>query len=303
MSHAVALGFPVLDRDSGGFADGVRYTVEATIQGNAIPRVLELEHCLTGESFIRRWMQAKEVGFSARLLFRESAHRQVHLDGEYEITSDKVIARQRIPVHFTYQPEIACSIFASKDLELIVSHPDCGLSAFWQAGQRMTIPKYARIGRHPDLVFEDGSLPSLICIRADESLENGQMKTIVSETARTGEKPVTLICAKDVFDELHAFRDAWASNSREAMQSSIITQALCALYGYMWGKYGGRNDEDRGQAENVDEDINRALLLHRDYLRERTLTDWRDIDFDASWAATKMLPYALQFSQSSFDED
>lgn len=301
MSHAVALGFPVLDRDSAGFADGVRYTVEATVRGNTIPRVLEVEHCLTGESFIRRWVQTKEAGFSTRLLFRESAHRQVHqFDGEYESTSDRIIAKQRISVHFSYQPEIACSIIASKDLELTVSHPDCGLSAFWQAGQRMTVPKYARIGRHPDLVFEDGSLPSLIRIVPDEGLENGQMKTVVSETARPGEKPVTLICAKDIFDELHAFRDTPVSNSREAMQSSIITQALCALYGYMWGKYGGRNDED--QAEDADEYINRALLLHRDYLRERAHTDWRDNDFDASWAATRMLPYALQFGQSSFDE-
>ena len=280
MSHAVALGFPILDRDSGGFANGVHYTVEATIRGNAIPRVLELEHCLTGKSFIRQWIQAKEASFSTRLLFRESAHRQVHrFDGEYEITGDRIIAKQRIPVHFSYQPEIACSIIASKDLELIVSHPDCGLSVFWQAGQRMKVPKYARIGRHPDLVFEDGSLPSLIRIVPDESLENGQMKTIVSETAGPGEKPVTLICAKDVFDELHAFRDTWVSNSREAMQASIITQALCALYGYMWGKYRGRNDGN--QVEDADEDINRALLLHRDYLRERTLTDWRDEDFDA----------------------
>ena len=302
MSHAVALGFPVLDRDSGGFSDGVRYTVEATIRGNAIPRVLEVEHCLTGESFIRRWIQAKEASFSTRLLFRESAHRQVHrFDGKYEITSDKVIAKQCIPVHFSYQPEIVCSIVVSKDLELIVSHPECGLSAFWQAGKRMTIPKYTRIGRHPDLAFEDGSLPSLIRIVPDESLGNGQLRTIVSETAGAGEKPVTLICAKDVFDELHAFRDAPVSNSREAMQSSIITQALCALYGYMWGKYRGQDDEDRD--EDADEGINRALLLHRDYLKERTLMDWRDDDFDASWAATRMLPYVLQVDQSSPDED
>ena len=203
MSGTIALGFPALDEDGTGFANGVSYTVSATIQGASPPRILTVEHCLTGMSFVRDWVRSGDAHFSTRLLFRNSARREAYrFEGAWDEPSEALAARQQIPVRFLETPEVACCIVATRDRRLVVGHPESGLTDFWQAGERIDIPRYARIGRHATLAFDDGSLGSLIRVIEGKELHSGQMKTDVSPQAPEGQKPVTLLCAKNVYDEL-----------------------------------------------------------------------------------------------------
>ena len=193
MSEKAVLGFPVLNEEGGGFAEGVRYEVSATIRYGAAQKELVVEHCLVGGSFVRDWILSGDACFATRVLFRGSAQRDaIPFDGDPEKLDNTVIARQHIPVLFSYPPEVSCSIFAVRDRKLIIRHPECGLSDFWIEGERLRIPQYARIGRHRLLTFDDGTLPSLIQVKCDENFDDGHMATIVNEYAPEGTKPVTL---------------------------------------------------------------------------------------------------------------
>lgn len=296
MSETVALGFPVLHDEGGGFVDGVRYTVSATIQGVGPSRILTVEHCLTGRSFVREWVRSDHARFSTRLLFRNSAHREAWpFEGTLEESDDVLIANQNIPIRFSDTPEVTCSIVTMKDRELIVGHPECGLTDLWRAGERIDIPGYARIGRHAALDFDDGSLSNLIRVVEEKELDYGQMKTEVRQQASESEKPVTLFCSKDVYDQLHKFRDTRPMKQSEVMQSAIVTQALCAIYGYM---------EMKALDEEYDEeDINPTLRSHGRDLKEMTGLTWGEEGFNPSLAATKMRPYVVSNVEDITEED
>ena len=298
MSGTIALGFPVLDENGSSFADGVSYTVSATLQGASPPRMLTIEHRLTGMSFVRDWVRAGDARFSTRLLFRNGARRQAHpFEGALDEAGETLVATQQIPVRFRETPEVTCSIVATRDRKLIVSHPESGLTDFWRAGKRIDVSRYARIGHHATLTFDDGSLGSLIRVVEGEELESGQMKTGVSPHAPDGEKPVTLRCAKDIYDELQAFTEAPPSRGREAMRSAIVTQALCAIYGHM---HMSIRVED---GNFIEEGMNPALRSHGERLKETADMAWGDDDFDPSLAATIMLPYYILKHGHADDED
>lgn len=296
MSETVALGFPVLHDEGGSFVDGVRYTVTATMRGVAPARMLTVEHCLTGISFLGEWARCGDACFSTRLLFRNSAHREVWpFEETLEESNDALIAKQTIPIRFLDTPEVTCSIFTTKDRELVISHPECGLTDFWRAGERIEIPSYARIGRHPMLNFDDGSLSNLIHVVEAQELDYGQMRTEVRQHASEDEKPVTLYCSKDIYDELQIFKEEPPLKPREAMQSAIVTQALCAIYSYM---------EMKALEDEYDEEgINSTLRSHGIELKETTGMAWGEEGFNPSLAATMMRPYALRNIDYDTEED
>ena len=298
MSGTIALGFPVLNEDGAGFSDGVSYTVSATLQGASPPKILTVEHRLTGVSFVRDWVRAGDARFSTRLFFRSGARREAHpFEGTLDEAGEALVATQQLPVRFLETPEAVCSIVTARDRQLVVSHPESGLTDFWRAGERIDISRYARIGRHATLTFDDDSLGRLIRVVEGEELESGQMKTSVSPQSQEGEKPVTLLCAKDVYDELQAFTEAPPSGNKEAMRSAIVTQALCAAYGHMHMLL-------RVEGDDYDEEgMNPSLRSHGERLKEETGMTWGDDDFNPSLAATRMLPYAILKSSYADDED
>lgn len=295
MSVTVALGFPVLDEVGASFADGVRYTVAARIKGATPPRILTVEHRVSGTSFIRDWVRSGDARLSTRLLFRNSARREAWLfDNALEEAGDALVAKHQIPIRFFDTPQIACSIVATENRQLVVRHPESGLTDFWREGERINIPRYARIGHHAILNFDDGSLAALIHVVEEKDLKNGQMKTVVREHAPEAEKPVTLICATDVFDELRTFRDIRPSTHKEALKSAILTQALCAIYSHM---------ETLTRREDYDEEeISPALRSHGQDLKEKTDTVWGEGGFNPSLVATQMLPYAILKNNNADDE-
>ena len=298
MSGTVALAFPVLDEDGASFVDGVSYIVSAMIEGASPPRMLTVEHRLTGASFVRNWVQSGDARISTRLLFRKGARREAHpFEGAFDDSGEALVATQRLRVDFLETPEVACSIVAIRDRKLIVSHPDSGLTDFWQAGSGIDIPRYARIGRHATLTFDDDSLGSLIHVVEDNKLNGGQMKAEVKPQAPEGEKPVTLLCARDVYDELQAFTEARPTSSKEAVRSAIVTQALCAIYAHM-------NMLARSEDESYnEEDINSTLRSHGERLKVETGLAWDDDDFNPSLAATQMRPYIILKNGYVDDED
>ncbi len=302
MTEIVALDFPVLDEDGAGFADGIRYEVAATISGARCgqPRMLTVEHRLTGVSFVRDWIVSGDARFSTRLLFRNGARREAWLfDGSWDESPDTLSAKQGIPIRYLETPEVFPGIVTTNDRQLIVNHPGSGLTDLWQEGERIDIPRHARIGRHAKLSFDDDSLISLIHVFPDTELGKGEMKTVVREHAREDEKPVILYCASDVYDELRAFTETTPSTSRDAMRSAILTQALCAIYSYMQmscNNGDGHDDDEEGA-------INRILLAHGRHLKEKTDMFWDEDDFNPSLAATKMRPYAILKTDDTEDED
>ena len=298
MSGTIALGFPVLDEDGSSFADGVSYTVSAEIRGAPPSRTLSVTHRLTGRSFVRDWVEAEDAQFSTLLVFRSAARREAHPhDGTLAQAGEALVATQRLPMPFLETPEVTCSIVATRGRQLIVSHPASGLTDFWPAGETIDIPRYARIGRHAKLTFEDGSLGGLIRVIEKKELKSGQMETKVEPQAQEGTKPVTLSCATDVYDELQAFNETLPSRSREAMRSAIVTQALCAIYAHMHMLFVNE------QGDDDENNINSALRSHGERVENETGTIWGNENFDPSLAATQMRPYTILKTDDANDED
>lgn len=191
MSGTIALAFPVLDEDGASFADDTSYAVSATIEGALPPRMLTVEHRLIGVSFVRNWVRSGDARISTRLFFRNGARREAYpFEGAFNDTGEALVATQRIRVDYLETPEVTCSIFATRDLQLVVRHSESGLTDFWRAEDRIDIPRYARIGRHAPLNFDDDSLGSLIHVVEEDKLDSGQMKAEIKPQAPEGEKPV-----------------------------------------------------------------------------------------------------------------
>ncbi len=280
MTDDLILSFPVIKNTGGDFLESVSYKVEATQGSNH--RKLYITHTLTGGSFIAELIKDKKAKFSVSLLYKGSSERQkiVCDDFDFDDETKEITTEQKIDIDFSYAPEITANIVLLKD-ETIVVNPQSGLTKFWQ-GEKFDIPAFSRIAHHLKLKFTSGDVSSLMWKDMDESYNDGAIKTTVTATAGDGEQPIKIICAKDVYDELDK---GFAGNmdAKIAMRASIITQVLCHVYAYM------NNLTDK---EN---DIHTGLLLHMETVKDKTGENWEDDDnFNASLAATKMMPYAIE---------
>ena len=279
MSDNLILDFPILKEDGGDFVEGISYEVEA----NQVGKELRIQHTLKGQSFISRLVINDEAKFSVLLLYKDSSERQHHLyDTEIPTNSHEheIVAKQTIPIEFSYAPEIMPSIVIFKDKK-IISNSSSGLTNFWKPNQEFHIPSYSRIALGSKLKFTAGDTSSLMKLVPDEKLGDGEMEVKVNENAGEGETPVSLHCGQGVYDELKKVTSAGPSNPVESVRSAIITQALCAIYAYM-------------QNLNNDYEINGVLAAHLDMLEEKTNSSWQDDEFNPSLAATKMHPYAIK---------
>ena len=280
MSDDIILSFPTLKQDSADFLDSVVYTVEATQHQNA--RKLIINHSLKGNSFIADLIKNNRAKFLVVLFYKDNAERQKDICNEYNYDEDtqELTAEQNIDIDFSYAPEITPCIVAMNDEKISVNDKS-GLTDFWQ-NEIFNIPAFSRIAYHQKLKFSNGNISSLLNVQCDENYQQGSIKTAISETIGEGEQPINVICAKDVFDELNKGIPSKPTDAKTAMRSAMVTQILCSVYAYM------------SKTEVAETDIHSGLLQHLETLEKETGQDWKSEDFNASFAATKMLPYAIE---------
>ena len=280
MNDDLILSFPVLKNNGGDFIDSVAYTVEATQRSDY--RKLYITHTLKGNSFIFKLIRDKNAKFSVSLFYKDSSERQKFIcdDFYYNDETKEITAEQKIDITFSYAPEITPNIVILHNKKITVDDMS-GLANFWQ-GEEFEIPAFSRIAYHLNLKFTSGDVSSLMWKDMDESYSDGVIKTIVREGAGEEEQPIKVICAKDVYDEL----DKGLSGNMSVgivMRQSIITQILCAVYGYM------------NHLEDQENDIHSGLLKHMEMVEEKTGQNWKNKnDFNPSFAATQILPYAIE---------
>ncbi len=284
MPDNLVLDFPVLKNDGGDFSSAVSYTVEAQRTG----KNLEITHTLEGQSFIRRLLEKGAAKFSVLLLYRDSAERHNFPCDGGVFEDNQATAKRTIPIEFSYAPEIMPCIVVLHDEHIVVDAAS-GLTDFWAPGEDFNIPAHSRIALAPRLKFTSGDVAHLMQVIHDETLNSGEMKVDVRESAGEGEASVSLYCEKGVFDELHKITTAPPRDASESMRSAIITQALTATYAYM-------------QSLGSEYDASGVLLAHLEEMNARGI-DWRDEDFNPSLAATKMHPYAVTVLNGEHDDD
>lgn len=277
MSDELILSFPVLKQDNGDFLDDISYVIEATQAQDK--RNLYITHTLKGNSFISQLIKDGKAKFSISLFYKDNAERQnfVCEDFDYDSEKNEITAKQTIKIDFRYAPEITPNIIVLEDTKITVD--DSGLTDFWN-GAVFDIPAYARIAHYVKLTFTSGDVSSLMWKDMDEEYPNGAIKTTILETAGEHEQPIKIICSKDVYDELDKGFSG-KLDEKMAMRKSIITQVLCHTYAHM------NNLEDK---ETV---THSGLLAHMEMVKKTTGEDW-DGEFNASLAATKMVPYAIE---------
>ncbi len=281
MTDDLILSFPVLKNGGGDFLESATYIVEATQAQEK--RTLYITHILKGNSFIAELVKNEKAKFSVALFYKDNAERQKFVceSFDYYDESNEIIAEQKINIDFRYAPEITPNIVILENAKITVDN-NSGLSDFWN-GEIFDIPAYARIAHHLKLKFTSGDVSSLMNVSCDESFKNGSIETNVSATVGESEQPIKIICAQDVFDELKKGVNDNPTDAKTAMRASIVSQIMCAVYGYM------NNLSDK------ETDINNGLLMHMENVKEKTDQDWEDGDnFNASLAATKMFPYAIE---------
>ncbi|WOV91837.1 MAG: hypothetical protein R1F54_04155 [Candidatus Zeuxoniibacter abyssi] len=196
-----------------------------------------------------------EAKFSVALFYKNSAHRQTHaIDDTLYNKDNKITADQIIDNDFSYTPEINANIVIAIDKEIVVNSQS-GLSGFWQKGETLNIPAYAKVAYYPTLNFNDGSIAKLIQIDLEKKYQKGTLSVHVTPTASEGDKPVKVLCAQDVYDELSKIKQATPDSFQSAMRYAIVTQVLCAVYGEV------------GKIE--DEQINNGLSAHLELLKKK----------------------------------
>ena len=283
----LTLDFPILKLDGADFNDDVLYQVEAEY----IDKKLTITHTLMGKSFIRQLIKNGKAKFAVSLFYKDSAERQSHkFDGAFD-NGEKIIARQIIDNKFSYAPEITANIIILEDIDITVSD-ESGLTDFWDNGEKFTIPSYARVAYYSTLNFNDGSITKLIHIALDENHQKGTLSVHVAPTAGEGDKPVKVLCAEDVYDELNKIKQVTPDNAQDAMRYAIVTQILCAIYGDVV------KIEDK-----EDNEIHNGLLAHLELLKNKTEEDWASEDFNPSLAATKMQPYVIESLKNTEDDN
>jgi len=277
MIDDLILSFPVLKDGGGDFLESVSYVVEATqAQHN---RKLYITHTLKGSSFIAQLIRDGKAKFSVSLFYKDNAERQKFVCEGYDDERNEITAEQEIDIDFRYAPEITPNIIIVKNVKITVDS-NSGLGNFWE-GEIFDIPAYARIAHYLKLKFTSGDVSSLMWKDMDESYSNGVIKTIVDENKGEGGQPIKIICAQDVYDELNKGFSG-DMDVKMAMRQSIITQVLCHVYAHMSNLKDDKNDMHSG------------LLIHMENVKERTGQDWENDDFNPSFAATSMMPYAIE---------
>lgn len=295
MRDNLMLDFPVLTVGGGDFCEDVAYEVSASQKaGNLV-----ITHKLTGRSFVRRLVEAEKAKFSVLLVYRNSSERQHYSEAEI-IKTEKgdIEATQMIAKSFSYSPAIMPSIFLLGN-ETISAKDAWGVTDIWQDGE-FNIPQYARIARHPKLMFTDGKVSSLFSLVYKDKLEDGQMEVVVDEHAGEGKAPVTLYCAEDVFDDFKKNRNVFHAkkprNAAEAARFAIVTHALSCLYAHMREQVESGDNDEATQIEGV-------LAAHLHVLQHEYGADWRDPNFNPSLAATKMTPFYIKAMQGGEDDE
>ena len=298
MNEYRILDFPVWQPEGTDFAEGVRYHVAVEQRG----RRLKVAHSLEGQSFIREWLLQGAAVFSVQLLYKDSSERRAYRLERNDVKDQGGVlhAIHDIAIDFSYPPKVTPSIVLVEQRKLVVQHPKSGLSSLlWKPGEPISLPAWARIACHAPLDFTSGETARLITIDCDETMQSGTMRTSVNEGAGESEKPVTLLCAKDVYDELRKIKQgeddvSSIQSCAAALRSAIITQALSVVYAYMHRLY---NSDDFNA-----EDINRTLKVHLEDMQEQTGMALEDENFEPGLAATQMRPYAIQALNTGEDE-
>ncbi len=285
MISDVILPFPVLQQGGGDFIEAVSYEVEVSYR----PSILVVTHIIKGNSFIVDLIKDKKAKFSVVLFYKDHAERQTHPytgDVNDNDSEKQITVQQKISVDFNYAPKIMANIVLMEETT-ITANSNQGVNILWDNAS-FTIPAYARLARYPILSFDSGKLDSLIWKEVDEDYSNGAVKTNVNTLAGQADRPITITCAKDVYDAL----DNKSSATNRVIGKSIITQVLCHIYAYMKNLSG----EEAA-------DIHDGLLMHLDALKDKTGEDWTGDDFNASLAATKMMPYAINELNDEADDE
>lgn len=278
MIDDLILSFPVLKEGGGDFLESVSYVVEATQAQNN--RKLYITHTLKGNSFIAQLIKDGKANFSVSLFYRDNAERQNFVCEDYNDEGNEITAEQEIDIDFRYAPEITPNIVTFEDIKITVAN-NSGLSGFWD-GEVFDVPAYTRIAHYLKLKFTSGDVHKLLNVSCDVNFKDGSIKTIVNEVAGEGEQPIKIICAMNVFDELKKGVIANPTDAKTAMRASIITQVMCSVYGYMHNL----SDKEIG--------INSGLLMQMKMVKDKTGLDWEGDDFNPSFAATQMIPYAIE---------
>lgn len=283
MPDGIMHRFPVIQEGIPDFNADVSYKVEA----ERISKTLNITHKLTGNSFVRQLIMEKKAKFLTTLHYQDEPELQYHYcedDISTATTADgtkQIIAKQDVEIKFSHPPKITPGIMIMEEV-IVKADADFGVSNQW-LGANITIPKNSYIAFYPFLKFTGGIISSLMWIEPTASyLDSGEMKVEIDQYDLEGKAPITLTCARDVYDELQLLTLAPITTNREALRSSIITQVLCALYSHM-------------NTLSKDHEVRTELQTHLELLREETGMDWEvdDEPFNPSLAATKMWPYAI----------
>jgi len=280
MSDELILSFPVLKDDGGDFLDSVFYIVDAT-QGASNGK-LYISHTLKGQSFIVKLLRDGKAKFSVSLFYKDNAERQSSVCDEcnYDEDMQEVTGEQILDIDYNYAPAITPFIVIMENENIIVDS-NSGLTDFWQT-ESFELPAFSKLAHHSKLEFSSGSVSSLMWKEINEDYKSGTIKTSVIATSGEDEQPIKVVCSKDVYDEL----DRGFSGQLDAgsvVRKSIVTQILCHVYAHM------------NSLEDKETDIHSGLLKHMEAVEENTGEDWTsDSNFNASFAATGMVPYEIE---------
>lgn len=302
MSELLLLPYPTLQDRQQDFAPDVSHSVsvQRKLVGDNGKVDLIITHTLSGQSFLSDWIRNGQACFSVLLRYVDSAQREAHRLEQDDVhgRSDGLSLQgvQQVPQRFSRPPVVMPFIVST--CASSISAGAKGLVPYWnrelEAGP-VAIGKWTRLAFHSPIHFVSGRIDEWIVVKNDRTLNKGEIRTGIELGAA---EPVVLYAADDAYGELRRLTSDQCEtmpdgiNQATALRRVMITQALVALYAHV--NHAILSTDERDFASMP---LGETLRKHLEEMHKKTGMQLGDERFNASLAATRMMPFLFPAGQ------
>ena len=267
-----ALPYPALEAGNLSFPEG---SYEPSVKMREDGCSAEIEHKISGASFIEKLIDDDKIGFYCLFSSPKSGIRKLHKTG---MTGSIKWENSIVGEPPKLRPIL---VYTGEDKEHIFTK-ECGVAELWH-GKKIILPRGARLARGGFLNVNTSEYSFL-------RFEKGDFAPGIFKVEANTEKGFyfTIRAAPDVFSfvQKHGIEDA--------LRLGILTGVVAQCFSILKHEYKER-------AEDGNEFGNLKILsakLEQDYG-----CDWNDDDFDPMLAATTLYPLRVPSSGKENEED
>lgn len=273
----LARDYPVIEEGSDSFPDS-DYEIKTEYAGSDTSR-FKLHHRVERAHLVKRLVSEKKAVYACALSAPRSAYREIlRSDNEMQdIAWDRTNFGE--PPYFT--PMIVCT----EDVHHVLKPREDDVHPDWD-GIKVTFPKGAWLALGPVLQLKASGIRSLISIRSDDTLDDGQFRT---EAVDGDMFRFDVRCHPDLHNLLQE------RGEHQAQRADVMTHIVTSCFAALQRKYPV-DDGDEGWRAHKSLETLSSMLVTKGYC------DWSDPEFQPEVAATTLHPHVPASAVTEHDD-